>query len=321
VKKSNGTSYINCDIQRESSVVRAVCFATEKHQSLEAMAVQKSPVKIRNYSISRKYGREDIVIGKKTSIVPAEATFDYLSMDKNITIASLSQVAADQLVRVKGTVKDLSAVKNVIFDKNPVKKQQCYIVDPSGFIKLIIWRSHVDTVEEGETYNFEKVRVKVTKNEKYVNTPKSECECSITSADPFSESLPEVEAISATTEITANILGVTSATKSICCLSCGKKVAIKGKSAFCENCKMSQKPGACKMQWYIRIYFEKVGVPEQRLRLTAFNDVSNKLLAICDLPQTSSEEELTEGILELDSVFISYDEQTNKLIDIDVIDI
>jgi hypothetical protein len=90
------------------------------------MAVQKSPVKIRNYSISTKYGREDIVIGKKTSFVPAEATFEYVSMDKNITIASLSQVAADQLVRVKGTVKDLGAVKNVVFDTNTVKKRMLY---------------------------------------------------------------------------------------------------------------------------------------------------------------------------------------------------
>ena len=142
------------------------------------------------------------------------------------------------------------------------------------------------------------MRVKVAKDE-VVNTPKSECECTISSANPFSESLPDVEAISGITEIKANILGVTSTTKSMCCLFCAKKVEIKGKLAFCEKCKMSQKPGACKMQWYVRIYFEKVGVPEQRLRLTAFNDVSIKLLAICGLPQTSSEEELTESILEL----------------------
>jgi hypothetical protein len=88
-----------------------------------------------------------------------------------------------------------------------------------------------------------------------------------------------------------------------------------------KTAKCPKSPGHAKEEWYVRIYFEKVGVPEQRLRLTAFNDVSIKLLAICDLPQASSEEELTEGILELDSVFIPYDEQTNKLIDIDVIDI
>ena len=82
--------------------------------------MQKSPVKIRNYAISSKYGREDIVIGRKTSIVPAEATFDHQCVAKNISIASLSQVAADQLVCVKGTVKELTAVKNVIFDKNPI---------------------------------------------------------------------------------------------------------------------------------------------------------------------------------------------------------
>jgi hypothetical protein len=134
--------------------------------------------------------------------------------------------------------------------------------------------------------------------------------------------LPEVEAISATKEITANILGVISATKNMCCISCSKKVSMKSiKLAFCEKCKMCQKPEACRIQWQARIYFEKVGVPEQKLRLTAFNDVSNKLLAICDLPQTAEEDELNEGILELGSVCISYDEQTNKLIDIDVVDI
>jgi hypothetical protein len=79
--------------------------------------------------------------------------------------------------------------------------------------------------------------------------------------------------------------------------------------AFCE--KLQNVPKARDIQWYVRIYFEKVGVPEQKLSLTAFNDVSNKLLAICHLRKTSSEEELTEGILELQSVFISYDEQTS----------
>ena len=112
VKKANAASYVNCDLQKESSVVRAVCFATKKRQSLEAMAAQRSPVKMRNYTISRKFGREDIVIGNKTSIVPtAEANFDYISIEENINIASLSQVASDQLVCVKGTVKDVNSVK------------------------------------------------------------------------------------------------------------------------------------------------------------------------------------------------------------------
>ena len=258
VKKANGaSSYVNCDLQKESSVVRAVCFATEKRQSLEAMAAQRSPVKMRNYTISRKFGREDIVIGKKTSIVPtAEANFDYISMEGNINIASLSQVASDQLVCVKGTVKDVSSVKKVIFNGNSVDKQQCYIVDPSGFIKLVIWGSHVDTVKVGETYTFNKVRVKVAKDKRYINMPKRESECVITPADPLSENLPDVH-ISSTNEIVADILGVTSALKNMCCVSCGKEVVIKRKLAFCENCKMSQKLGACKSQWYARSYFEK----------------------------------------------------------------
>lgn len=72
----------------------------------------------------------------------------------------------------------------------------------------------------GETYTFNKVRVKVGKDERYINTPKRESECVITPADPFSENLPDVEAISSTNEIVADILGVTSASKNMCCVSC-----------------------------------------------------------------------------------------------------
>ena len=43
-----------------------------------------------------------------------------------------------------------------------------------------------------------------------------------------------------------------------------KKVAIKGKVAFCENCKMSQKSAACNVQWSLRLYVEKPRGKKQR---------------------------------------------------------
>ena len=76
-----------------------------------------------------------------------------------------------------------------MFDKTSVKKQR-FIVDPSGFIKLVLYGKHTDTVEEGKVYQFKKVRVKATKNERYVNTPKNENECVISATQSFSEALP-----------------------------------------------------------------------------------------------------------------------------------
>ncbi|CAB4010128.1 Hypothetical predicted protein [Paramuricea clavata] len=322
VKKSNGSSYINCDLQTETQVVRAVCFEVGKKQSLESLANQKSPVKIRNYTISKKYGREDVVITRKTNLIPTVVHYDYQELDKNISISTISHVAGEQLVRVKGEVQQLSSTKTVVFDEVPVKKQQCFIVDPSGFIKLVLYGKHADTLEEGKVFSFNRVRVKITKNERYVNTPKNESECVISPDESFTEALPSVETtVSPVLEGTGEILGVTNISKTQCCCSCNKKVFINGNLATCESCKMVQKARSCKVQWYLRLYIEVNGNSQQRLRLTAFNDTANKLLRIGNLAPTATHEEFTQCMLNLDPLFISYDIQTNKLINVDIIDI
>ena len=148
LKKSSGSEYINCDIQTKSGLIKGVCFSPEKGRTLEAMALQKSPVKLKKYSISTKYGRDDIVIDKKTSLIPTNVTFEYKSIDNNLMIASLSEVAPDQLVAIKGCVMHLSATKSVVLQGDPRRKQECYLSDPSAYIKLILWGKHADTIEE-----------------------------------------------------------------------------------------------------------------------------------------------------------------------------
>ena len=92
-------------------------------------------------------------------------------MGENISVSTLSQVAGEQLVCVKGEVRQLSATKTVVFDKASVKKQH-FIVDPSGSIKLVLYGKHTDTVEEGKVYQFKKVRVKATKMRDMLTPPK-----------------------------------------------------------------------------------------------------------------------------------------------------
>ena len=162
----------------------------------------------------------------------------------------------------------------------------------------------------------------MAKGERYVNTRKNEDDCIITAAESFAESLPVVEVVSTIKEITANILGVSHATKSQCCCSCSKKVVFKkGNLAYCESCKMAQNPSRCKSQWFLRMYAEGVGQPQEKVRLSVFNNMVYKLQNYCKRPSTMSEDQLVEGILMLGSVNLTYDSQNNKLIDIEVLNI
>ena len=49
-----------------------------------------------------------------------------------------------------------------------VPKQEGHITDPSGHIKIILWGRHADTLQEGYTYFFNKVRIKVNQGQKYL---------------------------------------------------------------------------------------------------------------------------------------------------------
>ncbi len=81
---------------------------------------------------------------------------------------------------------------------------------------------------------FNKLRVKVSQNETYLNTPKQEEECVITSAEPFTEPLPNVEEQSSTKEIVGSVIGVYGINKYKTCRLCLKKVIIKENLLLCS---------------------------------------------------------------------------------------
>ena len=321
IKKTGSCTYFNCTLQTDSTVIRSVCFSPEKKGTLDALSEQKSPVKIKKFSISNRYGRDDVVINNNTTTTPSTATFDYVSQDDVITINSLRQVVPEQLVCIKGNIVQLTSTKTVVLQTSHVKKQEGYIADPTGYMKIILWGSHTDAVEEGLTYVFNKLRVKVSQNQMYLNTPKQEEECVITSAEPFTKPLPSIDEQSTTKDIVASIVGVYGINKYKACHMCSKKVTTKEKLSTCDNCKLSQKTSMCTTQWFLRICAETKCRPVENIRLTLYNDVATKLFGLCKLEGELTEDNIIESILELDDVTILYDTQSHKLIDIECIDI
>ena len=299
----------------------------EKQGVLKTYALQKSPIKIKNYTLNNKYGTNDVVIGRRTTITPTVVDFPYRCLDTVMTIGSLTQVAAEQLVAVKGKIAQLCASKTIVLGGQPVKKQEGCIVDPSGFIKVIFWGSHVDSVHQDATYIFNKLRLKSVRGERYLNTPKSEDDCKIIDSEPFTAELPAVDnALNSRTAV-GEITGIFSAERYKTCRTCTKKVIDVDESLVkCERCQLTMKSSRCDNSWFLRICVETEETHETKdskdsFRLAVYNDAALKFIEICDVEVHVDSKLFATKLLSLDPMKFTYDPQNNTVIDVEKIDI
>lgn len=226
----------------------------------------------------------------------------------------MAHIAPEQLVAIKGYLAHLGGTKKIIIQGSEVHKQEGYITDPSGHIKIILWGSHADTLQEGSTYFFNKVRVKVNQGQKYLNTPKPENECTIDFADAFEQPPSTLDEVATAKDFITSILGISNINKYHSCANCLKNVTIKGTLAFCSHCKMSQKASACDLQWSSKIYAQN--------HINVFGkQIVNKMFALAEIHNNPSENEVLECLLNMPLVTPCFDTEANKLIDIDAFEV
>ena len=102
---------------------------------------------------------KDVIILKQTNIVPLapiNCTYSEEISDSAMltNIASMQQVAAEQLVCLKVEVAHVQAVKTInTHHGSALKKQELIVRDPTGFIKLILWEDYVDCLQQHKTYH------------------------------------------------------------------------------------------------------------------------------------------------------------------------
>ena len=216
----------------------------------------------------------------------------------------------------------LGATKKIIIQGAEVKKQEGYINDPTGYIKIVFWGKHTGEQQEGQTYCFNKIRVRENYGQKYLNTPKEDEECNSEISESFQDTLCKEQDVSTTEDITALILGINNLAKFSICASGQKKVTIKGKVASWNNCKMSQKASLCPVHWSFRLFVQQDGKPEVKLSLNVFKQqVVKKIFSLNNLTDDTSEDQLIESLLEVDVVKITYDAQSKQVIDIESVNI
>ena len=124
----------------------------------------------------------------------------------------------------------------------PMRKREGFLDDPKASLKIVLWESFTDKVNEAETHTFTNIKVRKDYKEVYVNTlPEG---CKIQSSDPFVETLavpaqlPDNYTTTTTTTTTtmAKIQGVANFTIYFSCVKCNKKVTASDSPVVrCDN--------------------------------------------------------------------------------------
>eukprot|EP00794_Sanderia_malayensis_P004491 gene4491-5086_t len=219
-------------------------------------------------------------------------------------------------------VAQLGGVKKLNLAGSAVKKQEAVLVDPTGYMKVILWGNHVDSVREGAAYVFDKLCVKISRGERYLNTPKMDDLCVISETDAFKEKLPAVDNVALSKTITGEIVGIFQIEKYHACKTCSKKVKIEGDTlVYCDRCEVTTKLSRCQSKWLIRVHVETSANPSELFKLTMYQDVVQKILSINDIEPTIEPRELTTKLLMMDPMILSFDTNNLTLYEIENIDI
>ena len=126
----------------KDSARRAVCFAVNRKNEFEEIQNNKSFVKINDYTISNRFGSDDVLIDEHSKIeVLKNALFEPVHIDIAgiVKIAELDNILKDEIVTVKGKLVSISRVKKVLFGEEACNKKEGMIVNPSGNIQIVLW--------------------------------------------------------------------------------------------------------------------------------------------------------------------------------------
>jgi len=321
---SSHRKYFKCILQKNDEAVSLVCFSSQKQPELKTLQVTKTPVRVSNFSTSNT---GDIILDNHTKITPLDSlpfTYsDSLTTTGTASISSLAQVAAEQLVTVKAQVSHVSGVKKIPTSRQGVlHKQEVIIRDPTGSIKVVLWESYVNSLDTNTTYLLQNLKVKVNKQERYLNTAKDE-RFIFQEVSAYQEALAEVDPTADTPSITGKIIGVQQINNTMACITCYKNVAPCPEDATlgeCQGCKLLQVMSSCTPHWCIRVTVQSSSDSSQKRRLTLFNQQVNQLFSALNLELTmdsTNERKLTLTILKANkNLTFSYDSSSYKVTDL-----
>ena len=161
---------------------------------------------------------DDLIITKWTDITPLDQdqiSFAYSeelaksTTGQPISLSSIHNLAGEQLICIKGQTTSMSGIKIITTQfSGQTKKREVIVRDNTAWIKVVLWGKHVDSLQLNKTYLLKNLRVKVTKYDCFLNTPKND-EFTATECEDFTTPLvPVEEDINTMSTFSGHILGV-----------------------------------------------------------------------------------------------------------------
>ena len=151
-------SYFDCELQSTKKTVRGVCFSPPKLKRFTSLNQANSPVKIKKFCIDTKSNGEDLLMGHDVTIEHFSAIdFDKVELPTTMNVSIIKSVCSGQIVTVTAKVTHLYPSKTV-GSKN-LQLQHAIIADPSGTMKMTLWKNFVGRIKQGDTYNFRDICV------------------------------------------------------------------------------------------------------------------------------------------------------------------
>ena len=167
----SGYDYYNGQVNDGTKALRLVGFDGDSRDKLAEFVDNKTPVKATHCTVkkSRMTDELEIHIGKATTLVPSarRLTFDCTekSLDVYTSIQQLLSLDDSVRVNIKGKVVKVAPARTV----STGIVQEVTLEDESGTIDLSLWNNNVDTVSEGDVYDFKNLTVNTFRNNKVLN--------------------------------------------------------------------------------------------------------------------------------------------------------
>ena len=276
MKQGAGRPFFEAKLTDGEKQLRVVGFTSGQQKRLSTSQSTMDSVALENCQVKRaKYSDDMEIVLRSTSKVqssPKKFSKEKIAvlMNEKITLDSLGTKNEYDKVTVSAKVIRIDEPTQV---SGNLTKQDLIIADATAAAKITLWEDRVDTIDEGDSYEFKNVNVRSFKQEKYLSVSKKATTITL---------IPDLENVAEDdvpdNSITINDTRVVAATLNSysTCIACKSKVKVTDADImYCTKCQMAQLKSSMSTEVSAVLFISTDDVP---IRLSAFRITLGKIV-------------------------------------------
>ena len=238
------------------STARFVCFDAKMHEKLSDVHEKKKSLALSNCEVkeAKYFNGLEVVVKKSTEIHHSPKKFEvpdamFVTKQENlVTVEEIASLPNYQCVSVR--VK-LVAEEEEIEVKKGLTKQDYWIADTTGCVKIVTWEDNTGLLAVDKCYKLCGLIVRTYKGKKYLSVPRDGFQVSdIDDIGVVENNIPEEEKVTETQITGVCVAGVKYLEKFDGCYSCPGKVMPESEASCkvgkCDRCGVMQRLDKCK---------------------------------------------------------------------------